>query len=699
MPVPAALLVGLGAALLFAVQPLAARQILPALGGAAAVWNTSLVFFQVLVLAGYLYAHALSQRLSLRQGVWVHLLVMGVAAAGLPIGLPEGWAPGEEPIGATLGGLILICGPAGFALAGSGTLLQAWYSRRPGAGDPWFLAVASNIGSFVGLWAQPLVLERVADLQTQSQLWSAGWGIYALGLAALGLSTPNAPARTPAMEPLPRGRAVEIGAWAALTCLLSMAVTTWISTDIAAVPLLWAVPLSAYLLTWILAFSAQGPRLQPILERLTPFAIAGAGLSMIDGLLGAPAAIGLQSLALLLVGAALHGRMAALRPSADGLTAFYLAASVGGALGGIAGSLLPPLLLNDLWEAPLAFAGAGLALAWRQGRGVLAIGLLAALSLGVAAAARAAWVSSEALALLFLAAALISLRAEARSGAALALGGLMVAALVMTQQGGAEALHRVRTFYGRHVVWSTRGGAWHVLQHGATVHGMQGSGPYREMPTGYYHRSGPVGDLFAVLPPGDVAIIGLGVGGLAAHQRPGDRFLFLELDPAVREIAVDPGLFTYLSDAAARVGSSPAVVVGDGRLLVEGSGLRADLLIVDAFSSDSIPVHLLTVEALRAYLRAVGDGIVVLHISNQYADLRPILGAAALELGVAARIREDGDLAGHEEEAKLASRWVMLAPQGVDLSAFALRAWVPLEPTPGIPAWTDARADILDALR
>jgi hypothetical protein len=141
------------------------------------------------------------------------------------------------------------------------------------------------------------------------------------------------------------------------------------------------------------------------------------------------------------------------------------------------------------------------------------------------------------------------------------------------------------------------------------------------------------------------------------------------------------------------------VVVGDGRLLVEGSGLRADLLIVDAFSSDSIPVHLLTVEALRAYLRAVGDGIVVLHISNQYADLRPILGAAALELGVAARIREDGDLAGHEEEAKLASRWVMLAPQGVDLSAFARRAWVPLEPTPGIPAWTDARADILDALR
>jgi hypothetical protein len=173
MPVPAALLVGLGAALLFAVQPLAARQILPALGGAAAVWNTSLVFFQVLVLAGYLYAHALSQRLSLRQGVWVHLLVMGVAAAGLPIGLPEGWAPGEEPIGATLGGLILICGPAGFALAGSGTLLQAWYSRRPGAGDPWFLAVASNIGSFVGLWAQPLVLERVAEIREHAPaLWS-----------------------------------------------------------------------------------------------------------------------------------------------------------------------------------------------------------------------------------------------------------------------------------------------------------------------------------------------------------------------------------------------------------------------------------------------------------------------------------------------------------------------------------------------
>jgi hypothetical protein len=783
-----ALTLFVSATLLFVVQPMFAKMVLPLLGGTPAVWNTCMVFYQATLLAGYVYAHLSIKWLGPRRQAAVHMILFCLPWLVLPIGLTTGWRPPAEanPVPWLLMLLAVSVGLPFLFVSANAPMLQAWYaaSGRRGAKDPYFLYAASNLGSILALLGYPLVLEPYLTLDEQTWSWAGGYGLltalcllcaillWRCGLAKgevagrCGQATGGGPAEAdPSSGGSPEGVPTWAGRmrWLALALApssLLLGVTTYLSTDIASVPLLWVVPLALYLLTFVLVFARRKllPHrlmltVQPILVVIVAAAFFVGGTSTSYLVVIFP----LHLLTFFVTAMVCHGELAASRPASRYLTEFYLWMSLGGVLGGMFNALVAPLIFDNVYEYPIMIAVAcllrppaaspqrrdtrlrvrarwldvGLPLAVAAGFGLAAFGLNHSNSLAHGinwlVDRLAAWgltnleVDADAVAgLLFLAAAALVVFVFQRRPVRFGLGifALLLTSLLYSGE-NLRPLYVQRSFFGvlrvQYVTQRDDGRLLyhaHQLTHGSTNHGIQRLDPkLRLEPCSYYHRAGPVGQVFDAIsqqrPLKEIGVVGLGTGTIAAYGRPGQRITFYEIDPAVVQIARNPKLFTYLADCRARV----EVIVGDARLslaqgssdgnrddpLPHGQPPRFDLLLVDAFSSDAIPVHLLTREALALYFRRLAvHGVLAVHISNRHLDLEPVLGNLAADAGLAGRVCNDRE---DKTVGKFASQWVALARRAEDLGRLAHdQRWKPLATRPECRLWTDNYSNILDVL-
>ena len=718
-----------GAFLLFAVQPMVGRLVLPRLGGSPAVWNTSLVFFQWTLLGGYLYAHLVSRLASARARVAVHAALLVAGLLTLPVRLPADWTPPVEgsPVGWLLACLAVTVGLPFFVLSATGPLLQRWLAetRHPAARDPYFLYAASNAGSLLALLAYPLI-ELVCGLRIQRLAWSAGYAALAVLAVACGVARLRAGADPAAKVQATPPAATISGRTRARWLLLAfvpsthlMGVTLYLTTDVASAPLLWVVPLALYLATFIAAFARRPPIAAQTAG--TAFAILAIALAatLLYNLQHPAWLIAGLHLAALFFGALLcHGQLAAERPEPQRLTEFYLLLALGGALGGSWSALVAPAIFDVVLEYPIAIVLA-LVLRGRERRpawkdvalpiaGALLFVALVAVVRTLAPRLVAAQPNALALAQILvtaipIAVLVVSFRAPLR----FALGFAAVAAIVQTRVASNETLlHIERTFFGVHRVTADPQGRWRRLSHGTTRHGIQYADPQLSFrPTMYYHPTGPIGDVFRADLEAPmmkrVGLIGLGAGTLAAYARPGQRFTYFEIDPEVERIA--ERFFTYMKDARAR-GATVEVVRGDARLTLEREpDASLDLLVGDAFSSDAIPLHLMTREAVELYRRKLKpEGLLVFHVSNGSLDLRPALGAVARDLQLFSYFCRDvppADGWPAHWAGKESSTWVILARRDEDLRTTPRGdRWIAYAPGPSVRAWTDDRTDLLAAL-
>jgi len=711
-----------GSFLLFLVQPMVARMALPRLGGAPAVWNSAMLVYQALLLGGYAYAHWLG-RVPPRMQAAIHLGVLIVAALWLPIGLlatslpadaePTVWVPWL--LGASIG-------PLFFAIAAQAPLLQRWYAVASGGRDPYALYAASNIGSFGGLLAYPLLVEPLLALKAQSWVWTSGYVLVILLVAGCALLLPKRTAEEPhvAHHSLAPGWR-RVGHWILLALVpsgLMLATTTFITTDIVAVPLLWVLPLGLYLLSFTVAF-ASDRRLADTITLFAPVTILMFGPLMIAGRQDYPFVnAGIALLLLFLVSVALHTRMYRDRPAPDRLTGFYLAMSVGGVLGGVFAALLAPILFDWTYEYPLLILAAGalapemfllpmFARLWDgDAQRVRIKTLIAALAVVLIA-----WFALAnphgALGTLnenigFLLVAFVGLVAIGRRPAyliALA-GALLVFGGYRSLQLSAEGA-RTRSYFGIYTVSDV--GNHRTLTHGTTVHGIElFDDPNR--PTSYYVPGSGVGQAMNLLTPlygpnARVGVVGLGAGTLACYARPGQDWRIFEIDPAIVHIARDSGKFHFVPDCLPHAN----IVIGDARLrLAEAAPASLDLLALDAFSSDAVPMHLMTREAFATYAHVLQPkGLLLVHISNRFLALAPVVAAAAEAGGwQARRIGYHPPTAERAKQAAV-SDWIALSrdPATLDRLTGNDSEWRKLTPYPGFTGWSDDYASILPVLR
>lgn len=732
----------LSAFLAFAVEPLVGRLLLPTYGGAAAVWTTALVFFQGAVLLGYALAHILIRWLGVRRAAFAELGVVALPLLALPVALPAAAAPpdGWDTAAWLLGVLILTVGAPFVALASATPTLQRWLaaaggdSARQGA---FRLFAAANVGSLVGLLAYPTLIEPNLDLDAQARLWAAGYIVFGL-LVAVGvvvvarrvpLDGPRDRAQDEAHDEAPTWRS-RLG-WIALAAIPAGVVvgsTARLTIDVAAVPLLWVVPLAIYLVTFVLAFAGRRPIGAGLAGRLLPPLVLGVVISLFAGEsvpLWLMFAVVLGALAC--AGVVCHAQLAASRPAPERLTEYDLAIAAGGALGGLLAGLVAPLILPVPIEGAIALVLAlvvrhdaidpaevrdgrtGAAGGSVDGRPRTGLGRL------TGSLRRTPFLLGYAVVAVAIVMGLARLGVQVDAGVVLAVlvlglllglarwpiafaasvGAVLVLSLVLLP----PSLLSVRTFYGERRVVEDGVGR-HGLLSGTTIQGIQ---HYRQLdrrdePIGYYHRGGPLADVVEVVqaatPAARIQVVGLGAGALAAYGRATDAMTFYEIDPAVVTIARDPRLFTYVADSAASID----VVVGDGRLgLAAAQPGTADLVVIDAFSSDAIPVHLLTREAIELDLaRLRPGGVIAFNVSNRYVDLEPVLAAAVRDLGLAGLARVD-DPPQDDADAD-SSHVVAIARDPTDLGALATRpGWRALGP-PVVRAWTDRWSDLLGAL-
>ena len=718
----------LSSLLMFALEPMVAKTVLPVLGGTPMVWNTCVLFFQILLLGGYAYAHGVSTWLGSRRSGAAYVVVLVLPLLTLPFAVGADTQPpadGGNPIGWLLLVLAKSIGLPFFALAATAPILQRWFADtdHPSANDPYFLYAASNLGSLLALVMYPILIEPTLRLRTQNSLWTIGYGVFVLAacvsVAAGGRRRARqagalAPPVHPGGEAVANPTWVRRGTWIVLAFIpssLMLAVTTYFSTDIAPVPLFWIAPLALYLLTFVVAFSARSAAPRSIADRFMPIIalplvvlmIAGSGLSL-------SLAIPLHLAAFTMAALVCHGRLAADRPAPVHLTEFYFWIAFGGMLGGVFNTLAAPLLFSRVIEYPLVLV---LALAARQGRRSEAGSAWSlndfAVPMGVGAlsAAIIVWFhpggesTQVFLAGLGLPAfvAFTQSRVPARFAASVATM-LVAGSLAANAQG--HSLYTSRTFFGVYRVTTDQGDKAHSLFHGTTLHGMQAVDPSRQAePLTYYHREGPIGQAFAGLPGVaarcEIAVVGLGVGSLATYRTPGQHWTFYEIDPEVERIARTDAYFTYLRTC----GDGCRVVLGDARLSMTRAPVNGyGLIVLDAFSSDAIPIHLITAEALGLYLsRLAPGGALAFHISNRHLAIAPVLARLAVSHALTVRLQQ------HKVDQSItpelfSSDWMVMARNAADLGSLATdpRWRTPAIPT-STPLWTDDFSNILSVLR
>jgi SAM-dependent methyltransferase len=709
-----------GAALLFSVQPMVARMVLPLLGGSPAVWNTCMVFFQVLLLAGYAYAHESLSRLGIRRQIVLHAVLLLLSLAFLPAAARTIGA-GGAPIPRILGSLALIAGVPFFVLSTNSSLTQRWYSvaAAPGGGDPFWLYGASNAGSLAALLSYPLIVEPFVGLRAQLRWWSIGYGVF-IALCLVSMAVVRAASRF-------AGDTIEVPVvaaeitwrrrlrWILLSAIASsllLSVTMQIATDVVSAPLFWVLPLAIYLLTFIIAFSSRRRIERRLLAHLTTIGIALCFVIVI-----VPTVLPMWFALMVLLGTLFtgalvcHGDLADDRPPAERLTDFYLALAIGGMLGGVANSIVAPLVFRSIVEYPVTLALLALVLhpvsiramprsSMLFAAAATAVTLVAAVvvlghrgSAGPnATQSLAHW---EFVPLLVLGAGvLLSTRAGVFSVASLLAAVFVAAGLHFVD----PIIDQGRSFFG--VSRVTESATLRTMIHGVTVHGIQRRDPrLRDIPVSYYYPRGPLGSVVAGAPANaNIGIVGLGAGSLAPLTRPGQRLTYFEIDPLVEAMARRD--FTYLKDSPAAV----SVRIGDGRQLLEQQADDSfDLLVLDAFNSDAIPMHLLTDEALAIYLRKLKPtGLLVLHISNRYADLaRVFRGWRRDATGGRIRVAMNQYVPTPEEEADgaLTTVAVAIGRSGAALIPLASsRQWYWLDDEGPAVHWTDDRSSVLSVL-
>lgn len=704
----------LSAGLLFFVQPLFAKIVLPVIGGAPAVWTVAMLFFQSVLIAGYLYAHISTRYLPIKGQVALHVAIWAVALFFLPPDLPEGWRlNASEPVALQTLGLFALGIGAPFALLSSNApLIQSWYARSggPSADDPYFLYGASNLGSLLALLAFPLVAERYFGAGSIAFGFSLGFFVLGFCLMASGALIAGRDVKTEsAVTDSPAPKLQDFLYWGILAFVpssLMLAVTSKVSTDVGAVPLVWVIPLALYLLTFVLTFT-QNTLFQGAWLNKTGQLSAVLCLCLFVGVAGDHLS-GAMTLALIATFFAIsvwaHRRLYEARPDAKHLTVFYVTMSVGGAFGGLFNSILAPMLFVDLIEGPIT-VGIALALAFQPMLGLTAVHLWrgaltgAALGLAAAGAALAIGASTTSLGILIATASLMAAVAMRKSPQTAVVAIAVIAVLPIWIAREDDRLFSDRSFFGLHQVLDRDGAR--IYTNGTTVHGAQPliSDGTRPNPSAYYHPSGPMGQVLTSA-LGDkaehIGVVGLGVGALACFAHEGQDWHFYEIDAMVERVARDTSLFTFLSSCTPNAPTH----LGDARVVLQDQNdMTFDLLFLDAYSSDAVPVHLTTREAMALYLdRLTPTGVLVFHISNRYYDIGLPLARLADSLGVHIW-RQFHNERPADAEGYRASDVVIIARRPSDVAPLLESGrWTKLT-SDGGEIWTDDKANPLSILK
>jgi hypothetical protein len=715
----------LSAALLFAVQPLFTKLVLPRLGGSPSVWSVAMVFFQGVLLAGYAYAHALTRFLPERAAVFIHVAVLLAATLALPLSIAGGWGklPQSGEAFWLIGVFAASIGVPFFALAANGPLLQAWFVRgeHPSAKAPYFLYAISNIGSLLALVSYPILFEPFTTLMQQREAWSSGF--YVL-IALIGLSGafllltkgrgPAANPQAPAEAAPTWTDALTWMAFAAVPSGLLVAVTAHLSTDVAAAPLLWVVPLALYLLSFVIVFQTRPILPHRWMVNVQPLFIIGVVvLIAFEVLHYVFVSMALNIAAFFVSAMVCHGELARRRPSPQHLTAFYLWMSAGGMLGGIAAGLIAPHVFSWVAEYPLLIvlailcrpglrlpAARHLRLPWL----VVLVAALAAMLLGLGyqygpedKPFKAAMATLLLLSVLFW-------RDPLKLATIVALGFM----LGRMHEPGVGRRDFARSFYGVYKIQESTDGRFRTFLHGTTEHGAQrlkhdDGRPItgKPEPLTYYHRASPLALATVAVRerkagPIRIAVVGLGTGTMACHVKPGDSIDFYEIDRVVVGIATDPDRFFYLS----RCAPDARIVIGDARLtLAEAQDGQYDVIVMDAFSSDAIPVHLITREAMAIYLKKLAPGgLVLMHVSNRHMALAPVVANIAAANG-AVTLLSDSDKGEDDDNYKFSSTVAAVARAQEDFGSLAgSEDWEADPPDPTQRTWTDDYSNILGAM-
>jgi hypothetical protein len=706
-------------------------MVLPRLGGSPAVWSVAMVFFQSLLLAGYAYAHYLMRLKSRMIPVLVHLVLLVIALITLPLSIRSGW--GEPPNSGyafwLLGLFAVSIGLPFFALAANNPLLQAWFVRtgHPSGPDPYFLYASSNIGSFLALLSYPVLLEPMFTLRTQNLIWSGGYGLLIVLIAACGLLLLRSPASA-AVDILAADSAAPAPAWvlrlrwiflAGVPSGLLIAVTAHISTDVAAAPLLWVLPLSLYLLTWVLVFQSRPLLPHKWIMMLQPLAISGVVVLLaIGGEQNLLLTIGGHQLCFFVIAMACHGELARTRPAAKYLTGFYVALSFGGMLGGLFAGLLAPFIFSWVAEYPILLALAALCRPPREERWprwsrwywpFLAVLAAALIGLSYSTSPPSWWLEDNRVWAIGAVGVLAALLALGLNASRWKIFATVVLALVMVRVYPSDEgrVETVRSFFGVHKIVVTPHGQYHVLMHGTTIHGAEkfqnnDGTPVtgRPEPITYYHKDGGIGQAITAVrerkgAPLRVAVIGLGSGTLTCAAEPDETWKFFEIDQSMVDTARDPKYFTYIQNCAPDL----KPVIGDARLTFakEPDGVY-DLIIVDAYSSDAIPIHLATQEAMAIYKQKLApQGVVVMHVSNRHLELASVVVGIAQANDLKSWVYNEDS--GRDDEYIFATNVVVSAREEADIGKLATsEQWAETEPDEKQRVWTDDYSNVLGAV-
>ncbi len=725
----------LSSTLLFLIQPMVSKMILPYFGGTPSVWTACMLFFQIFLLGGYYYAHLINEKFSPRVQVFVHTVLLLAGGIFLPVyfsrNLSGSLAESFSPVFGLMVLLAVGIGVPFLILSASSPLIQRWFSRtsHASARDPYFLYASSNTGSLLALLCYPLAIEPLSSLSQQSRIWTGGYILLILFFILTGVITwksgrgsgnvfgTASPESVDGAETISLKRKMMWVILAFVPSSLMLGVTTHLTTDIASVPLLWVVPLALYLLTFIFCFARRQVIPQAVMGKIFPITavvIVFVMLTEIDRPLWL--VFFLYLLFFFVAAMVCHGQLAHDRPSPRYLTAYYLLISAGGALGGIFNAILAPVLFNRVIELPLVLVLACLVYMkqsrrqWSRklfaadaGFAVMTGGIAALLGLVVRQTSMEPyqlWMIVVFGIPLFV--SYLFVKRPVRF--ALAIGAIFLAGSLFPDIYG-KVLKSERNFFGCLQVTTDASGPFHRLFYGTTQHGLQFVTPERSRePLAYYHRTGPFGEIFRAYRTKpdcrSVGVIGLGIGSMLAYSTPGQYWTFYEIDPAVICIARDSRYFTYCRDAeAARID----IIPGDARLNLEKALPESfSLLVVDAFNSDAIPVHLITLEAFRLYeSKLAAGGMLAINLTNKNLDLRKVIADIAGQLNLFCVFRLDGEVNPDDDatRGKFRSLWAVLVRQPADLGPIIRgQDWRVLPADLNRRPWTDDFSNIVSVL-
>lgn len=724
------------ALLLFAIQPYFSKLVLPKLGGSPGVWSVAMIFFQSVLLLGYAYAHLLTRYVGIQYAVAIHALVLTSAFLFLPLGITNGWeTPPESGQEFWLIGLFgASIGVPFFAVAANAPLLQAWFSKsgHPHAKDPYFLYGASNIGSFFSLYIYILLIEPNFTLKNQAILWAGGYTILLFGillcssyllprLNPTSMAFRSLPEQANCSQPLENLTVVQkalIVGIAAIPSGLTVAVTAFISIDLASAPFLWVIPLSLFLLTFVLSFRQSPPISLKFLSNVFPWVLIIA--TFVIFFTPTPNIVGSLILTLLcffLAALFCHTLLYSRRPDVRQLTSFYFWMSLGGVIGGVFAGLIAPRVFDWVAEFPLLMLAVIFLLPYKRktsGKSlfaglVIGIGLAALLSFALQSEISSTLLKRSHVLVLLIGmvtfAAFVQLRSQS---AALS---LLIAAipLAITSLHLGNNIYSERSFFGVIKVNSASDGQYRLMLHGTTVHGVTHKSAFAsEVGEGtpealsYYHHSGEMAEVLQAVRKklgGQInrgAIVGLGTGSFLCHSKSKERWTVFEIDKTVIDIASNPSYFRFITDCA----PDARQILGDARLtLAHEPDQHFDFLLIDAFSSDSIPVHLMTLEALNLYFSKLApNGLLAMHISNRHLELESILAAIAEQEGLAIRSAQFERDKTERARKIFPAKTVVLARTDEQLGPLSSDPRWDKVTSGGTLPWTDDYSDVIGAI-